>query len=194
MGDKKKKGADGQEKEVMISKDVHPMLDTADAPGAQGGWSLNINGEVELFGVKLVGIMEKSGSGLKILIIPKTEEPQKIVLDTLVRDLARKFGCDIKAADVEERINAIGDFLTLDLNALYLRQVFCYYDSANSAKEFAISLEIRGAEVKDAPAQLFAINKIAFSIWNTPRQKIIEKMQLILVDDYLGEATAPSAL
>ena len=67
---------------------------------------------------------------------------------------------------------------------LYIRKT---KDDASSTLEYAFQLQVIAKDViPEAVRSLVTVDNLSVSVWNTTRQKVLDQMSLISINDYIG--------
>lgn len=78
----------------------------------------------------------------------------------------------------------------LQMAYLYIRKV----PNQESQLEYAFQLQVIAKDVIPKEIQsLVDVENVSISVWNTGRQKILDKMSLVTIDEYIGIAEKPEA-
>lgn len=123
----------------------------------------------------------------KILIMPTDPEAQSMTLTELVTEInniIQSFGGGQKVNEesMKSTLESLGLKNLADIQ-VQIRQLFVYVDSssiqANSKPcEYAFNFVILNPVHPDESLKLFNIKSLGIAVYNTNRQKIIERMQL----------------
>lgn len=78
----------------------------------------------------------------------------------------------------------------LQMAYLYIRKV----PNQESQLEYAFQLQVIASNVIPKEIQsLVDVDNVSISVWNTSRQKVVERMSLVTIDEYIGIAEKPQA-
>lgn len=123
----------------------------------------------------------------KILVMPTDPEAQSMTLTELVTEInniIQSFGDGQKVNEesMKSTLESLGLKNLADIQ-VQIRQLFVYVDSssiqANSKPcEYAFNFVILNPVHPDESLKLFNIKSLGIAVYNTNRQKIIERMQL----------------
>lgn len=123
----------------------------------------------------------------KILVMPTDPEAQSMTLTELVTEInniIESFGGGQKVTEesMKSTLESLGLKNLADIQ-VQIRQLFVYVDSssikANSKPcEYAFNFVILNPVHPDESLKLFNIKSLGIAVYNTNRQKIIERMQL----------------
>lgn len=113
----------------------------------------------------------------------KTDEMDKDLLDG-VSSLA------VSGESKEEKKTALDNLIVkLQMAYLYIRKV----GEQDSQLEYAFQLQVIAKDVIPEGIQdLVDVDNVSISVWNTTRQKILDKMSLVTIDEYIGIAEKPA--
>lgn len=144
-------------------------------------------------------VVQKSGGKWQILVTPTDVSADKgMTIKEIVEEIKALMGGQESAVEgLEEKLDDAVTSMAEDQSnsfdpssiTFYLRQVFIYYekDDDGASIEFAFSLEIDTSQMSQMLNKIgiFNLDGITLSIWNTNRQKIKEKMNIVDIDEYL---------
>lgn len=163
--------------------------------------------DFSLIGTKLRAVYEKKGEdGYAILLAPSAQEADngvsigKVIDD--IKKLVSSAGSGASTADMEkdltEGISALtkGDGKTgsdtdkFDLNKIMVQLNMAYLylckDKEQDVLEYVFQLRIlTEGLIPPAIAEIVDVSGVSLSIWNTSRQKVVNQMQLITIDNFL---------
>lgn len=120
----------------------------------------------------------------------------------LVKGVDEKADTSSMEKDLESGISGLsqekGKGSVLDKLIIKLKMAYLYIrkSSQESMLEYAFQLEvITGGMIPEGINQLVDVDHISISVWNTNRRKVVEKMGLTTIQDYLGmEEAVPQIL
>lgn len=163
--------------------------------------SANIGIDFSLIGTRLHAAYEKSGKdGYAVLLIPSEQEADNGVsigevisdIKKLVKGVDEKANTETMEADLESGVSGLENGgSSLDKLIIKLQMAYLYIRKSEkeSALEYAFQLQVISKDViPKAIQQLVTIDNVSISVWNTQRQKVIDKMALVTINDYLGTA------
>ncbi len=154
--------------------------------------SLNAGIKLSIFGITLMGVFEKNNTNIRVIVCPDWENPsQSVNLGTICSN-AKVSDEVIKQVNevLQELCGTDVNSITIDVN-----QAFYYYSNYDSDissginNEYAFSL---GMTNHFEPPKLdypFTIESVSFSLWNSTRQKVLEKMGMTTVSQVLEKFT-----
>ena len=171
--------------------------------------------DFSLLGTSLHAAYEKKGAdGYAVLLLPTEQNPNNGVSIGAVIDDIKKLvkGVDDKAntedmdEDLMDGVNSLaikgddaeGDKKTgldnlivkLQMAYLYIRKI----PGQDSQLEYAFQLQVIAKDVIPPEIQsLVDVDNVSISVWNTTRQKILDRMSLVTIDEYIGIAENPKA-
>lgn len=167
----------------------------------------NIGIEFSLIGTKLRAMYEKNGDeGYALLLAPSEQEADNAIsIGQMVKDIQNLVkGVDANAsteemeANLQESLSGLGDGggnSPLDKLYLKLQMAFLYIKKTKTESniEYAFQLQILSKDVIPKEIQsLVNVEYVSISVWNTSRKKVVERMALETVSDYLGETAQPA--
>lgn len=153
--------------------------------------SINAGAVISVFGIHLMGAIEKSADGTRVLVCPSTENPkQSVKLDSVCTSV----GVSKEQQDsIDSVIKYLGFAGGLAETEIDVYQAFFYYSSSDKDKaegdvkqEYAFSLGITNTfEPKPQETLPFEIESISFSLWNSTREKVVESLGIFSISDML---------
>lgn len=163
-------------------------------------FNMLVGAKFKLLGASEVATFTKDNSGYSVLLAPSDTEANEGItikeLVTQVNDLFKNVNSNAKTiaqSEIEEKISAAApvdstgksmvDFTKLKV---VLNQAFLYLNSKTNTLEYAFSLSIDASNVIPKEISFLNVDSVIFSIWNTKRAKIMEKMALITPENYLA--------
>ncbi len=160
--------------------------------------------DFSLLGTNLHAAYEKKGAdGYAVLLLPTEQNANSGVSIGQVIDDIKKLvsGVDENAStegmekDLESGVSSlsVGDdggsaldklIVKLQMAYLYIRK-----SGTESVLEYAFQLQVIAKDVIPKEiTSLVDVNNVSISVWNTNRQKILDKMSLVTIDEYIGIA------
>lgn len=156
----------------------------------------------ELVNTNLVALYKKDGANNTFLVIPTDKEPSGgMTIEKMISDInsfLQRFDPSTTPINADEVANAVKDVneasntqKTPQLDPpvyesinVELRQAFLYLSTGKPVEYgFELDVDISGLFPQDM--SLFKVNKLSVGVWNTDREKILERMNIIEVDTYL---------
>jgi hypothetical protein len=143
----------------------------------------------------------KEDKGMRLLVMPTSaDDAPEVSLGQLKEDLKKLAGGDsaeqieksLKSAASEQSSGGVDlDKITFCLKMLYL---FIDTTDGNKNVEYAVNIVINSEGlVPDALKSLVDVKQIGIAAWNTTRSKILEKMSIVNINQYLGIEAAAEA-
>ena len=183
-------------------------VESAAGSGVVNTLNASIGLDFSLIGSRLHAAYEKSGSdGYAVLLIPSEQNADNgVSIGEVIEDIKKLVkGVDEKAdtssmeKDLESGISGLsqeeGEGSVLDNLIIKLKMAYLYIrkSSQESTLEYAFQLEvITKGMIPEGINQLVDVDNISISVWNTNRSKVVEKMGLTTIHDYLEmEAAVP---
>lgn len=152
--------------------------------------SINAGAVISVFGIHLMGAVEKSDDGTRVLVCPSTENPKQSVSLDSVCDSAG-ISTTTKAS-IDSAIKYLGFTGGIAGTKIDVYQAFYYYSSSEKDKagdvnqEYAFSLGMtNGGELNPQEKLPFSIDSISFSLWNSTREKVVESLGVYSIADML---------
>lgn len=155
--------------------------------------------DFSLIGTKLQAVYEKKGEdGYAILLAPSAQEAdngvsigeviadiQKLVSGTgsnaSADDMKKDLTASMSALSTGDKFDPCKVVVQLNMAYLYLRK-----GKEQDVLEYAFQLRIlTEGLIPPAIAQIVDVSNVSLSVWNTSRQKIINQMQLVTIDNFL---------
>lgn len=168
--------------------------------------------DFSLLGTNLHAAYEKKGEeGYAVLLLPTEQNPnQGVSIKDVIDDIKRLVkGVDSNAKtddmdkDLTDGVSSLaitGDsreegktglnqlLVKLQMAYLYIRKVA----GQESQLEYAFQLQVIAKDVIPKEIQnLVYVDNVSISVWNTGRQKILDKMSLVTIDEYIGIVQKP---
>ncbi len=186
-------------------------VESAAGSGVVNALNASIGIDFSLIGSKLHAAYEKSGSdGYAVLLIPSEQNADNgVSIGEVIEDIKKMVkGVDEKAdtssmeKDLESGISGLsqeedkGSILDKLIIKLKMAYLYIRKSSQESTLEYAFQLEvITKGMIPEGINQLVDVDNISISVWNTNRRKVVEKMGLTTIQDYLGmEEAVPQIL
>lgn len=210
------KGAMKMDENQVTASSFTPIAVFADpTPPAANTTNILASISFTLIGTDLTAAFSKSGDAYEFLIIPTSLDTAngmsiKEMVDQ-VNDLINKSGAadipQVEAADITKSLddlksvqpdNNTGGFDPTAIR-VKLQQAFLYYyhkpgpDPANPDQgaenifEYAFQLVIITEGLFPANFSIFNLKEVSVAIWKTGKKKILERMRLVNIKDYLAE-------
>lgn len=172
----------------------------------------NLNASVgidfSLLGTSMHAAYEKRGTdGYTVLLLPTMQNPNNGVSIGAVIDDIKKLvkGVDDKANTEDMEKDLMNGISSLDtkgdkktgLNNLTVRLQMAYLyirkvSGQDSQLEYAFQLQVIAKDVIPSEIQsLVDVDNVSISVWNTTRQKVLDQMSLVSIDEYIGIADNP---
>lgn len=175
----------------------------------------NINAMVgvdfSLIGTKLHAAYEKVPNGFSVLLMPtKQEADNGVSIGQAIKDIQKMIESkDSNASTREMEADLTGQLkncsngsdkdFSLDKIIVKLNMAYLYIKktdkkegddkSSEDVLEYAFQLEILSdGFIPDAVKQIVDVTRLSIAIWQTDRKKVLEKMQLVTINDYLENA------
>lgn len=176
--------------------------------------TVNINAGVKftLFSTHFAAAMQKDDTGLKILLIPSVAEKKE---EITIGDMVEEIKSLIAPNDPKNKeVNDMTKQLTSAVNGLApedtggkgtkpedttkafdpmsigitIEEAFLYYEKKGTAStfEYAFSLSLNTSKLIKQ-MEVFSLDGISLSVWNTTRPAVIQEMKMIGIDDYLKQ-------
>lgn len=150
-----------------------------------------------LLGGKFMAAFEKRENGYSILVTPTDAESKGMRINEIISEinaLISGTGAALEAKDIEDKLKEVSEASAdpkrptkFDITSLLirLRQVFLYYQSTDAKKlEYAFSLEIDASDCFGTSLGIVGLDNVFFSIWNTKREKVLERMKIVDINSY----------
>jgi hypothetical protein len=157
--------------------------------------SLQLGVQFQLLKTKLVAIYEKAGEKSSFLLAPTNpDEVGSATLGEMVKDLTEAFGSEVNTDDIKKNLKALNSGekpnAKFDVEKLKFSLKTAYIYVKGDVKEYAFAIEV---DCGDAVPDLgfVKIEKLAFKIWNTERNKILQQLNLDTIDNLVKKLDAP---
>ena len=165
--------------------------------------------DFSLIGTKLHAAYEKDANGYTILLIPSEQNADNgVSIGQLIDDIkglvkgisSRELSAE-EQADMEKDMQDGMAGLTpegdkgkdFDLNKLIVKLNMAYLyirktnNESESVLEYAFQLEVIAKDViPEAIRSLVTVDNLSVSVWNTNRKKVLDRMSLVTINEYLG--------
>lgn len=139
----------------------------------------------------------ESETGYAILLAPtKHDSDNTVSINDIVNQinnmLKGKDGNQTNEISQSDIKNELASNLGSDANktdvSFRLQTAYFYLDkrTGKDVLEYAFQLEVITDVIPDAVKDLIDVSDVTISIWNTERRSVIDKMNLITIDEYLG--------
>lgn len=171
--------------------------------------------DFSLLGTNLHAAYERKGEdGYAVLLLPTEQNPNNgVSIKNVINDIKKLVtGVDssVKTDDMDKDLMdgvnsslAVSDdhgkegktgfenlMVKLQMAYLYIRKVA----GQESQLEYAFQLQVIAKDVIPKEIQsLVDVDNVSISVWNTGRQKILDKMSLVTIDEYIGIAEKPES-
>lgn len=161
--------------------------------------------DFSLIGTSLHAAYEKHQDGYAVLLVPTPQEADKGVsiievindIKKLIEGTGSKANTEAMAGDLTKSLSGLGQdekttdkesvkdiIVKLNMAYLYIRKGS---DQTKDALEYAFQLQVITKNmIPKEIAKIVDVSNLSLSIWSTDRKKVIEQMQLITIEDYLG--------
>ena len=154
--------------------------------------TINAGAVISVFGIQLMGAVEKNADGTRILVCPSTNNSGQSVK---LKDICDKAGIlPDNQASIDDVIKYLGFSGGIDGTSIDVHQAFYYYSSNEKDidkdkkinQEYAFSLGITNNPKPEQKESFpFEIESISFSLWNSTREKLVESMGIYTISDIL---------
>ena len=158
--------------------------------------------EFSLIGTQLHAMYEKNEGGYAVLLIPSEQTPDSgISVKDLIDDI-KKMAKGVSGSDtavdttqletaMTEAAKEGGGSTSMKLEDIVIKLQICK-KGENSVLEYAFQLQVvTEGLVPETIKPIVDVTNLSISVWNTDRKKVVDKMALITVDEYLGVAALP---
>lgn len=144
--------------------------------------NLALGANLELLKTPLSVMLEKSGNGYKILLLPtKLDSPHSVTLGEMVDEFKSAFnmGDDVKEKITNSLKSVSDDENSFDPNKIkfQLQSAFLYLDSNTEpkTKEYALAISV---DTSDALPSLgfVKLNSLYVAVWNTEREAVLRQI------------------
>lgn len=158
--------------------------------------------DFSLIGTKLHAAYEKKGNnGYAVLLAPTVQEADSgVSIGAVIKDIKKLVAqsgtgasTDDMEKDLTDSLSGMNkDGLSLDNIFVKLNMAYLYIskgepEDSDSILEYAFQLQIvTEGFVPEAIKTLVDVQNISLSVWNTSRKVVIDKMQLVTIDQYIG--------
>ena len=162
--------------------------------------------DFSLIGTQLHAMYEKNEGGYAVLLIPSEQTPDSgISVKDLIDDIKKMArgvtGSDtaVDTAQLEKAMTEAakeGGSTSMKLEDIVIKLQMAYLyickKGENSVLEYAFQLQVvTEGLVPETIKPIVDVTNLSISVWNTDRKKVVDKMALITVDEYLGVAALP---
>lgn len=152
--------------------------------------SLNAGAIISVFGIRLLGAVERSATDTRVLVCPSTENPkQSVKLSSICNSVGISQDTQASIDGVIKYLGFPGGLAETEIDVY---QAFYYYSSSEKDKagdvnqEYAFSLGITNTfEPHPQDTLPFNIESISFSLWNSTREKIVDSLGVFSIQDIL---------
>jgi hypothetical protein len=157
--------------------------------------SLQLGVQFQLLKTKLVAVYEKKGSESSFLLMPTNlEEVGSATLGEMIQDLTDAFKDSVDTEKIKNDLQALSSEskpkakFNVDSFKFSLKTAYIYVKG--DIKEYAFAIEVDlGAAIPDLG--FVKIEKLAFKIWNTGRNKILQQLNLDTIENLVKKLDAP---
>ena len=163
--------------------------------------------DFSLIGTQLHAMYEKNEGGYAVLLIPSEQTPDSgISVKDLIDDI-KKMATGVSGSDtavdttqletaMTEAAKEGGGSTSMKLEDIVIKLQMAYLyickKGENSVLEYAFQLQVvTEGLVPETIKPIVDVTNLSISVWNTDRKKVVDKMALITVDEYLGVAALP---
>jgi len=157
--------------------------------------SLQLGVQFQLLKTKLVAVYEKTGEESSFLLVPMDiKEVNSVSLKEMKDDFKAAFSSEISAKQIEDSLTAINseskDENKFNLDNLKFTLKTAYIYKKGDTKEYAFAIEV---DCGDAIPDLgfVKIEKLAFKIWNTEKNVILQQLNLDTIENLVKKLDAP---
>jgi len=156
--------------------------------------SLQLGVQFQLLKTNLVAVYEKKGEESAFLLAPTSpDEVGSATLGEMVQDLKDAFGSNVNTDKIKADLKALSkdepeSKFKLENLKFSLKTAYLYVKG--NVKEYAFAIEV---DCGDAIPDLgfVKIEKLAFKIWNTERNKILQQLNLDTIENLVKKLDAP---
>lgn len=120
------------------------------------------------------------------------EAKQKEMQEEMQNDLLNGVGslANLGKNDDAKKEGLNNLIVKLQMAYLYIRKM----KGQPSQLEYAFQLQVISRDViPEEITELIDVDTVSISVWNTTRQKILDKMSLVTIDEYIGIAEKPES-
>ena len=156
--------------------------------------SLQLGVQFQLLKTKLVAVYEKTGEESSFLLVPMDiKEVNSVSLKEMKDDFKAAFSSEISAKQIEDSLTAINseskDENKFNLDNLKFTLKTAYIYKKGDTKEYAFAIEV---DCGDAIPDLgfVKIEKLAFKIWNTEKNVILQQLNLDTIENLVKKLDA----
>lgn len=158
--------------------------------------------DFSLLGTKLHAAYEKNGeNNYAVLLLPSVEHADNgVSIGEVIEDIKKLVTkvddkVDTKAieTDLQSGIESLSkegdDKSVLDKLIVKLQMAYLYIRKTgeSSLLEYAFQLQVvTSGMIPDGVNQLIDVDNVSISVWNTTRQKVLDRMSLVTIDEYIG--------
>ena len=156
--------------------------------------------DFSLIGTKLHAVYEQKKDGYAVLLAPSEQNAENgVSIKQLISDISDMLKGSISDEDkdkMEDNITgklsglsdnggvAAGDIIVrLNMAYLYINKEA----DKEAVTEYAFQLQIvNDGLIPKAVSNIVDVTNVSVSVWNTTRQKVLDQMQLVSINKYLG--------
>lgn len=166
-----------------------------------GDLKASVGVDFDLLGTRLHAAYEKRGeNNYSVLLLPSVEHADNGIsigeviedIKKLVKKVDDKADTGEMEKDLQSGIDSLskeGEESVLDKLIVKLQMAYLYIHKTGetSELEYAFQLQVvtRGM-IPDGVNQLIDVDNVSISVWNTTRQKVLDRMSLVTIDEYIG--------
>ncbi len=153
--------------------------------------NLQLGVQFQLLKTDLVAIYEKNGTKSAFLLSPTDiKERNAVSLADMVADFTNAFGNQVNTNKIKDGLNSLNQGTNGDTNSNFnlqklkfiLKTAYIYKNENTTEYAFAIEVDC-GDAIPDLG--FIKIEKLAFKIWNTEKNKILKDLELDTIENIL---------
>lgn len=157
--------------------------------------NLQLGVQFELLKTKLVAVYEKAGQESSFLLVPTNPDAVgSATLKDMLSDLTAAFDSSVDTTKIENGLQSLNsgskpnEKFKLDELKFSLKTAYIYVKG--ETKEYAFAIEVDfGNAIPDLG--FVKIEKLAFKIWNTERNTILQQLNLDTIENLVKKLDAP---
>ena len=162
--------------------------------------------DFSLLETPLGAMLVKEEKGMRVLVIPTAaQDAPEVSLGKLIEDIKKiAGGADTKKleeqlrsaaeeANKENESSKDGGKIDLDNITFTLKMLYLYIDTTqgDTITEYALNILINTEGLIPAALKsLVDVKSVGIAVWNTSRNKVLDKMSIVNINDYIGIGTA----
>lgn len=156
--------------------------------------NLQLGVQFQLLKTKLVAVYEKDNTVSSFLLVPTNpDEVGSATLGEMIEDLTEAFGNEVDTDDIKKNLQALNSGkkpnTAFDVEKLIFSLKTAYIYVKGDVKEYAFAIEVDcGNAIPDLG--FVKIEKLAFKIWNTKRNKILQQLNLDTIENLVEKLDA----